>query len=75
MLVSCECSDAGVSDIFVSWGQSAGSISAALHMLANNGDNEGLFRGAFMQSGGPISWKTGTLEEGKNHPGPRTGFV
>ncbi|OBZ75690.1 Lipase 1 [Grifola frondosa] len=36
------------------WGQSAGAISAALHMLANGGDTEGLFRGAFMQSGGPI---------------------
>lgn len=28
--------------------------SVALHMIANNGNNEGLFRGAFMQSGSPI---------------------
>ncbi|KAJ8519353.1 hypothetical protein ONZ45_g3707 [Pleurotus djamor] len=36
------------------WGESAGAISSALHMVANNGNNEGLFRGAFMQSGSPI---------------------
>ncbi|VDC07075.1 unnamed protein product [Peniophora sp. CBMAI 1063] len=43
------------------WGESAGAISVALHMLTNNGDNEGLFRGAFMQSGSP-TW-TGTMPE------------
>ncbi len=37
-----------------SWGESAGAISAALHLVANNGDNEGLFRGAFSESGAPI---------------------
>ncbi|KAJ8521688.1 hypothetical protein ONZ45_g1643 [Pleurotus djamor] len=36
------------------WGQSAGAISSSLHMLSNNGNNEGLFQGAFMQSGSPI---------------------
>lgn len=36
------------------WGESAGAISVGLHMVANNGDNEGLFRGAIMQSGSPI---------------------
>ncbi|KAI0793056.1 carotenoid ester lipase precursor [Irpex lacteus] len=36
------------------WGESAGAISAALHLVANNGDNEGLFRGAFSESGAPI---------------------
>ncbi|KAJ8454773.1 hypothetical protein ONZ45_g19172 [Pleurotus djamor] len=36
------------------WGDSAGAIASALHMVANNGNNEGLFRGAFMQSGSPI---------------------
>ncbi|KAI0265669.1 carotenoid ester lipase precursor [Gloeopeniophorella convolvens] len=36
------------------WGESAGAISVAMHMLTNNGDQEGLFRGAIMQSGGPI---------------------
>ena len=33
---------------FSSWGQSAGAISVALHMITNGGDTEGLFRGAFM---------------------------
>ncbi|KAI0754512.1 carotenoid ester lipase precursor [Daedaleopsis nitida] len=36
------------------WGESAGAISVALHMLTNGGDHQGLFRGAFMQSGAPI---------------------
>ncbi|KAG5638889.1 hypothetical protein H0H81_008948 [Sphagnurus paluster] len=36
------------------WGQSAGAISTSLHMVANNGNAEGLFRAAFMQSGSPI---------------------
>ncbi|KIM43069.1 hypothetical protein M413DRAFT_26269 [Hebeloma cylindrosporum] len=36
------------------WGESAGAISASLQMLANGGNTEGLFRGAFMQSGAPI---------------------
>ncbi|TFY81776.1 hypothetical protein EWM64_g2235 [Hericium alpestre] len=36
------------------WGQSAGSISVSLHMITNNGNHENLFRGAIMQSGGPI---------------------
>lgn len=37
-----------------SWGESAGAISAGLHMVANNGNTEGLFRAAFMQSGSPL---------------------
>jgi len=36
------------------WGESAGAISVALQMLTNGGDTEGLFRGGFMQSGGPL---------------------
>ncbi|KAJ7624440.1 carotenoid ester lipase precursor [Roridomyces roridus] len=36
------------------WGESAGAISVSLHMIANNGNPEGLFRAAFMQSGSPI---------------------
>ncbi|KAF9046245.1 carotenoid ester lipase precursor [Panaeolus papilionaceus] len=36
------------------WGESAGAISVALHMQANGGNPEGLFRAGFMQSGGPI---------------------
>ncbi|OSC98005.1 carotenoid ester lipase precursor [Trametes coccinea BRFM310] len=36
------------------WGESAGAISVALHLITNGGNSEGLFRGAFMQSGSPI---------------------
>ncbi|KAG6833097.1 hypothetical protein H0H87_011508 [Tephrocybe sp. NHM501043] len=36
------------------WGESAGAISVSLHMLANNGNHENLFRAAFMQSGSPV---------------------
>ncbi|EIW59806.1 carotenoid ester lipase precursor [Trametes versicolor FP-101664 SS1] len=38
----------------VIWGQSAGSMSTATQMLLNGGDTEGLFHGAFMQSGSPL---------------------
>ncbi|KAI1788049.1 carotenoid ester lipase [Ganoderma leucocontextum] len=33
------------------WGESAGSISVALHMLYNGGNADGLFRAGFMESG------------------------
>ena len=46
-----------------SWGESAGAISVALQMVTNGGNTEGLFRGAFMQSGGPIP-RAGTVETG-----------
>jgi len=36
------------------WGQSAGSASVSMQMLTNGGNTEGLFRAAFMQSGGPL---------------------
>ncbi|KIJ09787.1 hypothetical protein PAXINDRAFT_102175 [Paxillus involutus ATCC 200175] len=36
------------------WGESAGAISAALHMVTNDGNPDGLFRAAFMQSGSPF---------------------
>ncbi|KAF9523405.1 carotenoid ester lipase precursor [Crepidotus variabilis] len=36
------------------WGESAGAISASLHMVSNGGDTQGLFRAAFMESGAPI---------------------
>ncbi|KAH9968418.1 Alpha/Beta hydrolase protein [Lactifluus volemus] len=45
------------------WGESAGAISVALHMLVNNGNQEGLFRGAIMQSGGPVP--VGDIEHGQ----------
>jgi len=44
---------------------SAGVISFNLHMLTNNGDQEGLFRGAIMQSGGPIP--VGPIENGQQY--------
>ena len=47
---------------FTRWGQSAGAISVNMHMLAYHGSSDELFRGAFMQSGGPID--TGNLEDG-----------
>jgi acetylcholinesterase len=47
------------------WGESAGAISVAMHMLTNNGDQEGLFRGAVMQSGGPIP--VGDIENGQKY--------
>ncbi|PPQ98066.1 hypothetical protein CVT26_003292 [Gymnopilus dilepis] len=45
------------------WGESAGAISVALHLVANNGNNEGLFRAAFMQSGSAMP--TGDITEGQ----------
>jgi Carboxylesterase family len=41
--------------VLVSWGESAGAISVALHMVTNSGNPDGLFRAAFMQSGSPPS--------------------
>ncbi|KAI0766811.1 carotenoid ester lipase precursor [Irpex lacteus] len=35
------------------WGQSSGSISVGLHLIANGGNTEGLFHAAFMESGFP----------------------
>ncbi|KAF7327211.1 Carboxylic ester hydrolase [Mycena kentingensis (nom. inval.)] len=47
------------------WGESAGAISVALHMIANGGNHEGLFRAGFMESGSPIP--TGPLENGQKY--------
>ncbi|KAG6908771.1 hypothetical protein DXG01_003383 [Tephrocybe rancida] len=47
------------------WGESAGAISVSLHMLANNGDHEGLFRAGFMQSGSPVP--VADLESGQKY--------
>ncbi|KAH9057403.1 carotenoid ester lipase precursor [Lactarius vividus] len=47
------------------WGESAGAISVAMQMITNKGDNENLFRGAVMQSGGPIP--VGDIENGQRH--------
>ncbi len=48
-----------------SWGESAGAISVAMQMITNGGDNEDLFRGAVMQSGGPIP--VGDIENGQQY--------
>ncbi|TCD66642.1 hypothetical protein EIP91_001110 [Steccherinum ochraceum] len=37
------------------WGESAGALSVAYHLVVNGGNAEGLFRGAVMQSGSPNS--------------------
>ncbi|KAI0759318.1 carotenoid ester lipase precursor [Irpex lacteus] len=47
------------------WGESAGAISVSLHLLANHGDNEGLFRAAFIESGPPIP--TGDITHGQSY--------
>ncbi|KAF8815491.1 carotenoid ester lipase precursor [Phlegmacium glaucopus] len=37
------------------WGESAGAESIGLHLVLNDGNPEGLFHGAFMESGSPTS--------------------
>ncbi|ETW82212.1 Esterase/Lipase [Heterobasidion irregulare TC 32-1] len=44
----------GDKDRVTIWGESAGSVSVALQMITNGGNSEGLFHGAFMQSGSPL---------------------
>ncbi|KAL4976588.1 Alpha/Beta hydrolase protein [Aspergillus desertorum] len=36
------------------WGESAGAYSVGAHLVANDGDNEGLFRAAIMESGNAV---------------------
>ncbi|OQE16712.1 hypothetical protein PENSTE_c023G08461 [Penicillium steckii] len=36
------------------WGESAGAYSVGAHLVTNNGDNEGLFRAAIMESGNAV---------------------
>lgn len=48
-----------------SWGESAGAISVALHMVANGGNAEGLFRAAFMESGSALP--VGDITDGQPH--------
>lgn len=38
----------------VIWGESSGAISVGLQIVANGGDAEDLFHGAFMNSGSPV---------------------
>lgn len=53
-----------ISHNFHRWGESAGAISVGLHLIANNGNNEGLFRAAFMESGSFLS--VGDITEGQD---------
>ncbi|KAF9441554.1 alpha/beta-hydrolase [Macrolepiota fuliginosa MF-IS2] len=47
------------------WGQSAGGTSAIFQMLAHDGNNSGLFRGVFSQSGAPLP--VGDITNGQDH--------
>lgn len=51
----------GNPDEVVIWGESAGAQSVAYHMFAYNGRDDGLFRGAIMESGGPTGAQIETL--------------
>ncbi|KAL9053374.1 MAG: hypothetical protein Q9162_004815 [Coniocarpon cinnabarinum] len=39
------------------WGESAGGSSVGFHLLAYNGRDDGLFRGAVMESGNPVPYR------------------
>lgn len=45
------------------WGESAGAISVSFQMLANDGNTNGLFRGAFMESGSPFQLRNITTNQ------------
>ncbi|KIJ19264.1 hypothetical protein PAXINDRAFT_8620 [Paxillus involutus ATCC 200175] len=47
------------------WGESAGATSVGLQMVANDGNSDGLFRAAFMQSGSPLP--VGDVSEGQKY--------
>ncbi|KIJ07764.1 hypothetical protein PAXINDRAFT_173304 [Paxillus involutus ATCC 200175] len=47
------------------WGESAGAISAALHTVTNDGNPDGLFRAAFMQSGS--AFPVGNILKGQKY--------
>ncbi|KAH9840988.1 sterol esterase [Rhodofomes roseus] len=45
----------GDSTKVIIWGESAGALSVGLHLVINHGNTNGLFRGAFMESGSPYA--------------------
>ncbi|EDR10695.1 uncharacterized protein LACBIDRAFT_315360 [Laccaria bicolor S238N-H82] len=45
------------------WGESAGAFSAGYQIVTNNGDTQGLFRGAFMESGSPAALNDITVNQ------------
>ncbi|KAF8838081.1 alpha/beta-hydrolase [Paxillus ammoniavirescens] len=47
------------------WGESAGAVSVGLQMVANDGNTDGLFRAAFMQSGSPLP--VGDITQGQKY--------
>lgn len=47
------------------WGQSAGAVSVALQLFAYDGNTEGLYRGAIMQSGTHIPY--GDIADGQQY--------
>ncbi|BAE64869.1 unnamed protein product [Aspergillus oryzae RIB40] len=58
------------------WGESAGAYSVGAHLIANDGDNEGLFRAGGLHPiliDGPVSNSTAIMESGNANGPPWNG--